>query len=46
MTYQSRISTELLEKRRAMMKEFSKFRNISTQRLDEQKTRRLELREG
>ena len=44
--YQSIVSKELLEKRRSMMDDFSRFRRLSTKRIAEQQAKRIELRGG
>jgi hypothetical protein len=44
--YLTKVSSELLEKRRGMMEEFMMFSRISTQRLAERRAKRLELRNG
>ena len=44
--YQSRVSKELLEKRRKLMDDFTLFRKTSSKRFNEYKQQRLELRRG
>ncbi|XP_069124801.1 eukaryotic translation initiation factor 3 subunit B-like [Argopecten irradians] len=43
---QSNVSTELLEKRRALMAEYERFRDNKTEEYEEMRERRIELRNG
>ncbi len=44
--YQSRVSKEILEKRRKLYDDFASFRRLASKRISEQKAIRLELRDG